>query len=337
MSQAWEYYVITLLVYFGTNAIACWSLNLQYGVAGIMNFAFILFQAAGAYTVAVLTLGPAIPGGFQVYVGGTTLPWPVPLLAAVAVGCALALVVGIVALRPQRRDYQAVLMLIISIIATTLISTETGLLNGESGLAALPKPFASVVTSGLVGYGWFYVALTSALAGITYVVVHRITSSPWGRRLRAMRDNPYAAAALGTNVQRERLTVYVLGGGIAALSGGILVQFISAWAPSGWTYPETFLFFAAIIVGGLGNNAGATLGAAIVLGGILEAVAFIPSFGVAGVGESVQWIVVGVLVIAFLWFRPKGLLPERRRRLRLDQPDHTEASVIRLLRRDGPL
>lgn len=313
MSTAWQYYWITLLVYFGTNAIACWALNLQYGVAGIMNFAFILFQAAGAYTAAVLTLGPALPHGFQQYVAGMTLPWPVVLIAATAVGCVLSLVVGFVALRPRRSDYQAVLMLITSIIATSIVSTQTGFLNGEQGLAAVPKPFASV-GGGEIGYGWFYVALTAGVALLSYIVVHRITASPWGRRLRAMRDNPYAASALGTNVERERLTIYAIGGGLAALSGAVLVQFISAWAPSGWTYPETFLFFAAIIVGGLGNNAGAVLGAAIVLGAILESVEFIPSFGVAGVAESVQWIVLGLLVIAFLWFRPKGLLPERRRR-----------------------
>jgi ABC-type branched-subunit amino acid transport system permease subunit len=315
MSTAWQFYWITLLVYFGTNVIACWALNLQYGVAGIMNFAFIVFQAAGAYTAAVLTLGPATPQGFQRYVAGMNLPWPVVLLAAVAVGCVLSLVVGLVALRPRRSDYQAVLMLITSIIATSIVSTQTGFLNGEEGLAAIPKPFGSIGGGSEIGYGWFYVALTAGVALLSYVVVHRITGSPWGRRLRAMRDNPYAASALGANVERERLTIYVIGGGLAALSGAVLVQFISAWAPSGWTYPETFLFFAAIIVGGLGNNAGAVLGAAIVLGVILESVEFIPSFGVAGVAESVQWIVLGLLVIAFLWFRPKGLIPERRRRL----------------------
>ena len=105
-----------------------------------MNFAFILFQAAGAYTASVLTLGPATAGGFQTYVGGMSLAWPIPLLAAMVVGAALSLVVGVVALRPQRWDYQAVLTLIISIIATTVVSNETGFLNGDSGLAAVPKP-----------------------------------------------------------------------------------------------------------------------------------------------------------------------------------------------------
>lgn len=315
MSDPWQYFVITLLVYFGTNAIACWALDLQYGVTGIMNFGFIVFQAAGAYAVAVMTLGPAGAFGFQHYVAGLSLPWPVPLVLAMAVGAALSAVVGAVALRPRRADYQAVLMLIVSIIATTVVATQTHLFNGANGLSDVPKPFFAEFGGTEVGYGWFYVLLTAGITLAGYLIVRRITVSPWGRRLRSVRDNPSAAAALGTAVDRERLVVFMIGGALSALSGGVLVEFISAWAPSGWTYPETFLYFAAIIVGGAGNNLGVMLGAAVVLTGILESVQFIPSFGVAGVAESVQWIVVGLLVIAFLWFRPKGLVPERKRSL----------------------
>jgi len=315
VSDAWQYFIITLLVYFGTNAIACWALNLQYGVSGIMNFGFIVFQAAGAYTAAVFTLGPAGAFGFQHYIVGVSLPWPFPLLVAMAVGVVLSTVVGVIALRPRRGDYQAVLMLIVSIIATTIVTTQTHLLNGTNGLGDIPKPFFGTFGGSEVGYGWFYVLVTAGVTVAGYFLVHRITASPWGRRLRSLRDNADAAAAMGTHVDRERLVVFAVGGALAALSGAVLVEFISAWAPAGWTYPETFLFFAAIIVGGAGNNLGVTLGAAVVLTGILESVQFIPSFGVAGVAESVQWIVVGFLVIAFLWFRPKGLLPERKRLL----------------------
>ena len=78
MSVAYQYYVVTLLVYFGVNAIACWTLNLQYGVSGVLNFAFILFQAAGAYITGVLTLGPSSGSGFQRYILGASLPFPLP-------------------------------------------------------------------------------------------------------------------------------------------------------------------------------------------------------------------------------------------------------------------
>ncbi len=73
-----------MLIYLGVDVIAVWGLNLQVGVAGLVNFAFIIFQAAGAYTAAVLTLGPAQPasqGGFQQYVGGAHWPFPLPILA----------------------------------------------------------------------------------------------------------------------------------------------------------------------------------------------------------------------------------------------------------------
>jgi ABC-type branched-subunit amino acid transport system permease subunit len=314
MSSAYQYYLITLLVYFGVNVMACWALNLQYGVAGVLNFAFIIFQSVGAYAASVLTLGPSSRSSFQTYLLGATLPWPVPLLAAAAVGAVLALAVGAFALRPGRRDYQAMVMLVVSIIATTLVISQKGWLNGASGLAAIPKPFGDALSLDLVGYGWFYVVLTGAVTLLTYLLVHRLTSSPWGRRLRAMRDNPAALEALGVDVRRESLKVFVVGGAIAGLSGGVLVQFIGAWSPGSWTTAETFVYFVAIIVGGAGSNLGAMLGAALVLGLFQEVLRYLPSFGQAGLTEVVQFALLGVLILAFLWLRPAGILPERRRR-----------------------
>src|SRR6267154_5312995 len=71
MSPAYQYYLLTLLVFFGVNTIACWSLNLQYGVGGVMNFAFIMFQSVGAYIGGVLTLGPSTGASFQQYILGS--------------------------------------------------------------------------------------------------------------------------------------------------------------------------------------------------------------------------------------------------------------------------
>jgi ABC-type branched-subunit amino acid transport system permease subunit len=315
MSNAYQYYAITLLVYLGVNAMACWALNLQYGVAGVLNFAFIMFQSIGAYATAVLTLGPSSRSTFQSYLLGASLPWPFPLLAAAVVSAALALLVGAFALRPGRRDYQAMVMLVVSIIATTLVISQKGWVNGAAGLAAVPKPFGDALDLDLVGYGWFYVGLTAVVAVVTYALVHRVTSSPWGRRLRAMRDNPTALESLGVNVHRESLKVFVIGGAIAGLSGGVLVQFIGAWAPGSWTTAETFVYFVAVIVGGAGNNLGVTLGAALVLGLFQEVLRYLPSFGYAGLSEIVQFAMLGVLILAFLWLRPAGILPERRRRL----------------------
>jgi ABC-type branched-subunit amino acid transport system permease subunit len=314
VSDAYQYYLITLLVYFGVNVMACWALNLQYGVAGVLNFAFIIFQSAGAYAAAVLTLGPSSRSSFQTYVLGATLPWPLPLVGATAAGGVLALAIGAFALRPGRRDYQAMVMLVVSIIATILVISQKGWLNGASGLAAIPKPFGDALGLDLVGYGWFYVGLTAALTLLSGALVHRLTSSPWGRRLRAMRDNPAALEALGVDVGRESLKVFTVGGAVAGLSGGVLVQFIGAWAPGSWTTAETFVYFVAVIVGGAGSNLGAMLGAALVLGLFQEVLRYLPSFGQVGLTEAVQFALLGVLILAFLWLRPAGILPERPRR-----------------------
>jgi branched-chain amino acid transport system permease protein len=130
-----------------------------------------------------------------------------------------------------------------------------------------------------------------------------------------MRENAEALEALGVNVRAESMKLYVIGGALAAFSGAVLVQFIGAWSPGSWGTAETFLFFVAIIIGGAGNNFGALLGAALVLGVFEEALRYLPSFGYTGLAEAIQFMGLGVLILAFLWWRPGGLVPERRRRL----------------------
>ncbi|HEV3188097.1 MAG TPA: hypothetical protein VGZ04_08625, partial [Acidimicrobiales bacterium] len=123
MSSSMQFYISNLLVYLGVDVMACLGLNLQFGVAGLINLAFIVFQAAGAYTAAVLTLGPQSSlGGFQSYIMGSHLPFPLPLIAAAAVGGALSYVVGLIVLRRLRTDYQAMVFLVISLIATTVVT-----------------------------------------------------------------------------------------------------------------------------------------------------------------------------------------------------------------------
>jgi ABC-type branched-subunit amino acid transport system ATPase component/ABC-type branched-subunit amino acid transport system permease subunit len=327
VSAFWSY-AATLLVYLGVNTIACLGLNLQFGVGGVMNFAFILFQAMGAYITAVLTLPAAATQVDERYILGWHLPWPLPLAGAAVAGAVLALAVGAFALRPARRDFQATVMLVVSIIAATLVTAEQGWFNGNQGLFGIPQPFASSLGLGVGGYYWFFVAVTAGVAGVALFGVDLLTSSPWARRLRAMRENADAAAALGVNVRAESLKAYVIGGAIAAVSGGLLVEFIGAWSPAAWGTGETFIFFVAIIVGGLGNNFGAFFGAFLVLGVFLELPAYLPQFASANTEESLQSAAIGVLILAFLWFRPQGIFPERRRKLsRLVGATESAASV----------
>jgi branched-chain amino acid transport system permease protein len=313
VSVAWQFYFATLIVYLGVDIIAVWGLNVQYGIAGIGNFAFIVFQAAGAYTMAMLTLGRPASEGFQQYLIGAHLPFPLAVLAAGVVGAMLSVVVGVIGLRRLRADYQAMVFLVVSLIATSVVDNVTGLANGPAGLSLIPKPLAGLGL-GLVSYDWFYAALTAGFCVLSYVFVRRVTGSPLGRTMRAARDNEHAAAALGKSVFGLRMTAYVFGGALAAVSGALLVGFIGAWSPDAWLYPETFVLFTAIVVGGAGNDFGVAVGALLVPIVFLEATRYIPEFAQPGLVDALQWVVVGLLALAFLWFRPDGVIPERRRR-----------------------
>jgi branched-chain amino acid transport system permease protein len=316
-----SFYAVNLLVYAGVDIIACLALNLQFGVSGIVNFSFIVFQAVGAYTAAVLSMPPdtapinGVPGGWQFYVGGFQLPFPIPWIGGAIAGGLLAIPVGLVVLRRLRSDYQAIALLVLSVIANTVITNATKFLNGAAGLALVPPPLSDRFDPNTQNYQFFYVALTAACVVLVVVVASRIVNSPYGRTLRAMRDHELAATAIGKNPVQLKMTVFIVGGVIAGLSGAILVGYIQNWAPSVWLYPETIILFAAVIVGGRGNNLGAILGALLVPVGFEEVTRLLNKMdlGPPGLISALQWVAIGLLIIGFLWFRPEGVRPEPRR------------------------
>jgi ABC-type branched-subunit amino acid transport system permease subunit len=311
---AWSYYISTLTVYFGVNVLSALSLNLQFGFAGVVNFGYILFQAVGAYFAAVVVLGPS-GGTFQQYIFGARLPFPVELLVATLAGAVLSLLIGLFSLRNIRRDYQAAILLIISLIATQVVQGYVPLFNGSNGVTGIPRPFFSVSPT-LQDYQWAYAAWVLVLCVAVYALVTWLSSSPWGRALRAMRDQEEAATSLGLNVTALRLQVFVIGGAIAGLSGGLLVEYIGAWSPDAWGYAETFVIFTAIFVGGVGNYRGAVLGVLLVPIIFLELPRFLPQVGYPGLMDSLEWVAIGAIWMLCLYVRPQGILPEKRARAR---------------------
>jgi branched-chain amino acid transport system permease protein len=308
------FYLTTLLVYAGVDILACLGLSQQFGVAGVTNFGFIIFQAAGAYTASVLSLpGDGANGGFQTYLGGWSLPFPLPWLGAAVVGGLLAVPFTFLVGRRLRGDFAAIGLLVTAVMANLLITNYRPLFNGSAGLSLVPAPLQDRLDPQSVGYQWTYAAAAIVLALLVYLFLRRVTESPYGRTLRAMRDNDVVADSLGKNLVSLRLAMLVLGGAVAGLSGGILVGFINLWAPSGWTYAETIVLFAAVIIGGAGNHLGAVLGALLVPLAFEELTRFIPAFGPPGLIPALQWVAIGLLIVVFLWFRPQGVLPERRR------------------------
>ncbi len=315
MGAAQLYYIINLLIYAGVDIIACLGLSQQFGVAGVTNFGFIIFQAAGAYTAAILSLpADSANGGFQSYIGGWNLPFPIPWIGAVIVGGLLGLPFTFLVGRRLRGDFAAVGLLVTAVMANLLVTNYRPFLNGAAGLSLVPAPLQGEYNPLSQGYQWVYAAAALIVAAGVFLLVRRVTESPYGRSLRAMRDNDVVADSLGKNLLSMRTAMLVLGGALAALSGAILVGFINLWAPSAWGYAETIVLFAAVIIGGAGNHRGAVLGAILVPVGFEEATRYIPStIGPPGLIEDLQWVAIGLLIVGFLWLRPQGILPEQRR------------------------
>jgi branched-chain amino acid transport system permease protein len=313
LSASSQFYAATLLVYLFVYIIAATGLNLQFGVTGIFNFAFIVFQAAGAYCTAVVTLGPsASTGGFQHYILGLSLPFPIPLLLSAVVSGLLGFGVGMLTVRRLRADYLAIVLLVVSLIATQVATNQVGIFNGAQGLSLIPQPFASVTSSATV-YDWIYAGIAGVIALLVWLGVRLLIDSPLGRTLRAIRENEVATASLGKNVIRLRLLVFTMGGAIAGISGSVFVQFLRVWAPSTWYYPETFVLFTAVVVGGMGSKWGPVIGALLIPVGLGEGSRYLPQIGGPTLMPSLQWIALGLVLLIFLWFWPGGVFPERRR------------------------
>jgi branched-chain amino acid transport system permease protein len=312
------FYLINLLVYAAVDAMACLGLSQQFGVAGVTNFGFIIFQAAGGYAAAVLALPhDSANGGFQSYLGGLNLPFPVPWIGAAVVGGLIAVPFTFLVGRRLRGDFAAVGLLVTAVLLNLLVTNYRPLLNGDAGLSLIPTPLHgdNVFSVQSAGYQWAFTVLAIALTLAVYLLVRRITWSPYGRSLRAMRDNDVVADSLGKNLLSLRTAMLVLGGAIAGLSGGILVTYITTWSPAAWGYAETVVLFAAVIIGGAGNHRGAILGAILVPVGFEEITRFIPTSNnlPPNLIPSLQWVAIGLLIVIFLWLRPQGILPERKR------------------------
>jgi len=314
-----SYYIINLLIYAAVDATACLGLNQQFGVAGVTNFGFIIFQAAGGYTAAILALpSQSANGGFQTYIGGWNLPFPVPWIGAAVVGGVIALPFTFLVGRRLRGDFAAVGLLVTAVLLNLLVTNYRPLLNGSAGLSLIPQPLQGEYNPQSSGYQWTLTAVAIVVCALVYLFVRRITESPYGRSLRAMRDNDAVADSLGKNLLSLRTAMLVTGGAIAGLSGGILVSYITTWSPAAWGYAETVVLFAAVIIGGAGNHLGAILGAVLVPVGFEEVTRYIPTSNnlPPNLIPSLEWVAIGLLIVIFLWVRPQGILPERKRVIR---------------------
>jgi ABC-type branched-subunit amino acid transport system permease subunit len=313
MSPVW-YYVFTLAFFLFDYFILAMGLNIQYGETGILNFAYIGFVAVGAYVTGASAL-PNAAGTGQQYIMGWGLPFPLNLLLGGLAASALAVVVALITLRRLRTDYLAMVLISLSLVLYDVTNNWVPLFNGADGLYNVPEPFASVFKLTTNSFIPFFAALSGVVALIMWWVMSRVTRSPLGRTLRAIRDDEGVAATLGKGVFRYQLTSMLIGSFYAGVGGGLIIQFGGSFNPTAWLPGETFVVFAVIIVGGVGNNIGLLVGALMVEVLLIHLPTFLPSIpGHPGLIEYIDTMVVGALLMVMLWFRPQGIVPERIRR-----------------------
>ncbi|WP_312223840.1 branched-chain amino acid ABC transporter permease [Rhizobium rhizoryzae] len=289
-----------------TYAIICLGLNVQWGMTGLFNVGIAAFVAVGAYTSALLTTPPS-PDRF----GGFGMPIVVGWLGAAVVSGLLSWAVGALTIR-LRADYLAIATFGVAVTVQLCVLNLQPLTGGAFGIGFIPRPFAAWQENALAfSLGNLAIMIVVVLA--LYLGLQHLAKSPWGRVLRAIREDEVAAQALGKRPIRFRLQAFTLGGAIMGLAGATQAHFIGFIAPDNYMPILTFQVWAMLIVGGSGNNRGAIAGAILVWGlWALSAAAvssFIPAEQQAR-AAALQIVAIGVGLCLMLLWRPRGLFGE---------------------------
>ncbi|OED44190.1 ABC transporter permease [Chromatiales bacterium (ex Bugula neritina AB1)] len=300
-------YLIFFLILAVTLSIAVLGLNLQWGFTGLFNAGVAGFIAVGAYTMAILT-GPerdAVLGGFG-------LPFVVGLIGAMLAAGLAALLVGLVTLR-LKGEYLAVATFGIAVSIQLVCLNWEYVTGGTLGLISIPNPARSLAGDPLAQNA-VYLLIVLLVWGFAFWALERIVQSPWGRMLKAIREDEEAASSLGKNPVRIRLESFVLGCMAMGLSGALYVAFIGYVSPSDFLPIVTFQIWTMLIVGGSANNRGAVLGAIIVWGVWTSSGFVISKFvptEIQAQGGAMQAVLIGLILVLMLLLRPRGLIGER--------------------------
>lgn len=314
-------YLASFLIQGGIYAIFTLGLNVQWGFSGLFNIGIAGFFAIGAYTSALFTL--PLPTGVQAhYVQqaiGLDLPVILGVLAAAVVSGIVAFLVGFPTLR-LREDYLAIATIGIAETIRLIFNNERWLANGPQPLTGLPQPFwHALVDGGLLStrnYAYVYLVVVLVVMLLIYLLIEQIIRSPWGRVLRAIREDEPATRMSGKDIFRFKMQSLVLGAMIMGVGGALWAHYIRSVQPSMFTpLFATFIMWVMLMLGGSGNNKGAILGAFVVWGiwvGTSFVTAELPP-ALASRAPYFRLLLIGILLELVLLFRPQGILGEVRR------------------------
>jgi branched-chain amino acid transport system permease protein len=280
--------LLHILILISIYAIVGMALNLVAGYTGLISLAQAGFYGIGAYVAALLSLNYGV---------SFLLAMP----AAVFIVAVVGFLIGFPALR-IRDDFFVIATFGFQIILFQVMNNWMELTNGPLGLPGIPQPelFGYRLTSHID-----FLVLSLAFAVIVYFILRRLTRSPFGNVLRAIREDDVFALSLGKNVNLYKVTSFSVAAGLAAIGGAIYAYYITFIDPTSFTVNESIFMISIVIVGGAGRLEGSILGA-IILVSLPELLRFVgmPS----SVAANMRQILYGGALVAFMMWRPKGIL-----------------------------
>ncbi|MBH8581568.1 branched-chain amino acid ABC transporter permease [Halomonas pacifica] len=262
------------------------------------------------------------------FIGGLGLPTGVGWVVGGALAGGVGYFIGHICLG-LRSDYLAIATLGIAEIIKAFLKNSDWLTRGTATVSPLPWPTPGPGELGFVMARSIYLVVTALIIAVIFFLLHRAYNAAWGRTIRAIRDNEISSAAMGKDVNRRRLQIFVLGCILMGIGGAALTSFNSIFDPQGYLpLNHTFLVLVMVILGGPGNNLGTIIGAVLVylIWIMSEPLALYLMQLASSLGEGLGWVdpadmqsralqarvlVIGLLITLVLRFAPKGLLPEK--------------------------
>ena len=307
MSSGFGVFVSGVVIYCAIYAMQALSLNLKFGTVGMIDLGVVGYFAVGAYAYTLVTAPP--PGALDGY--GIGLGWPMwaGFMIAPVVSGLFALLVGIPALRLEG-EYLAIATYAFAEVLRAIFTNQTWLTNGVVGFNNLSQPFRGAFDSG-TSYQYFFMVMVLVVLGLLMLGLNRLNRGPFGRTSRAVRENETVALSVGKNATVIRIKAFGLGGMIAGLAACFYVTFQTAIFASNFVPEITWVVWIGLTIGGVGNYLGAIIGT-FVLVGAQEATRLIPASGSMIYRiPPMRFMVMGLILILMIRFRPKGLIPER--------------------------
>ncbi|MFB9147481.1 branched-chain amino acid ABC transporter permease [Halomonas alkalicola] len=284
--------------------------------------------------LVVISLLRGVTGEIQSragFVGGLGLPAWTGWIVGGALAGAVGYFIGHICLG-LRSDYLAIATLGIAEIIKAFLKNSDWLTRGTATVSPLPWPTPGPAELGFTLARALYLSVTAVMIAVIFFLLHRAYNAPWGRMIRAIRDNEVAASAMGKDINQRRLEIFVLGCILMGIGGGVLATFNSLFDPDGYLpLNHTFLVLVMVILGGPGNNLGTIFGAvavyliwimseplalalmslAVHLGDLWFA--WEPPRNIESRALQARVFVIGLLITLVLRFAPQGLLPEKVR------------------------